>query len=329
MKKYKAAIIGCGRIGSEFDKKIQEKIALSHAGAYVLSARTELVAGCDPDGKKLKKFVRRWKIHSVYSDCRELLARHEIDIVSICTPPETHWPIVREVARFPVKAVYCEKPVSHDARSAHRMIELCRKRNILLMVNHQRRFDPFYRELKDKIAGGLLGEITKINCKYTRGIFNTGVHVLDLFVFLFGPVRWVHSGSVVDLFTKGDPTLDVEMRFRSGAEAFLQAYHDRDYLILEIEILGRKGRIRLSDKLEYDRAQKVSNLLNMKKLIEAKKPPLKNLYGPISLTHGVEHIVRCLENKDRPLSSGKQALHSLEVIEAVLRSSRAGTRVVV
>jgi len=328
MKKYKAAIIGCGRIGSEFDKKPVRKIAFSHAGAYSICPRTALVTACDLRRSKREEFKKKWGVDTVYSDYKKMLKNEGIDILSVCTPANTHSAIVRYAARFSLKAIYCEKPISDNLKDAERTVKLCKDKGILLMVNHQRRFSPFYRELKSKISSGHFGRIQHVNCYYTRGIYNTGIHIIDLFIFLFGRVQWVqayHSSNKSPF--KNDPNLDGVIMFKNGLQAAINACDDAHYLILEIDILAAKARIRLGTDIGYFKLLKGRNLLGKKELVRAKSSHFKSKYGMISLSHGVEHIIDCLEKKQKPLSPGSQAAYALEVIEKLCYSAKSMKRV--
>ncbi len=60
MKKYRTAIIGCGNIASLFDKELKKSMAFSHAGAYRLCPKTQLVAACDVNPQRLPGFAPPW-----------------------------------------------------------------------------------------------------------------------------------------------------------------------------------------------------------------------------------------------------------------------------
>ena len=316
MKIYKTAIIGCGRIGSEFGD-------FSHAGAYSIHPQTRLVAVCDMDPKKLVGAQKKWAVPSAYHDYRDMFKKEEIDIISICTPPSTHRKIFDYAARFPIKAVYCEKPISDKVTNGAKMVARSKKNKKPLIINHQRRFDPFYRELKTKIAGGEIGSIQQASCYYTRGIYNTGTHIIDLFCFLFGQPEWVFAVKSDNASPfKKDPNLDGMIKFKKGPVVNMKACDDSHHLILEIDIVGTKGRIRLGGEPEYFKIASIKNLLKKKQLIKIKKTIFKSRYGPPSLTHGVAHIVRCIEGKEKPVSSGSDALSALKVIEAMIASAK-------
>ena len=327
MRKYTSAVIGCGRIGSEFDEGPVTDKASSHAGAYFMNPRTELVCGCDPRPGKLDAFRGKWGT-SGYRDLKDMLKKEQIDILSVCTPPETHYGIVKDIASScPVKAIWCEKPIALDAREAAKMVDLCRKKNILLMINHQRRFSPFFRELKKRIDEGMMGRVQQVNCYYTRGIMNTGVHIVDLFSFLFGRAEWVEAVPSMNRSSfKDDPNLDVTTKYRKGPLVTMKACDDADYLIFEIDILGSKARLRIGDGIEYFKAKKGKNLLKKNVLVKQDKAPIKAVYEAVSLEEGARHIVACLDGKAKPVSSGSDGKDAVMLINAMHSSAKTGKR---
>jgi len=327
MKKYRAAIIGCGRIGSGFDKRPPKKTAFSHAGAYAIHPKTILVTASDSKKAKRDEFKRKWGLEAVYSDYKEMLKEEKIDILSICTTAESHLEIIKYASKFPLKAIYCEKPIADSVKAAERMVGLCRKNKIILTVNHQRRFGPFYRELKKKIGRGLIGKAQHVNCYYTRGIMNTGIHILDLFCFLFGRVGWVQAAYSLNKspFAE-DPNLDGVIKFKNGLSITISGCSDSHYLILEIDILTDKARIRFGNSFEYFKACPGRNLLGIKELVKVKNAPFQSTDTGVSLRYGVDHIINCLKKREKPLSSGEDATYALRVVEKMLDSAKNGKR---
>jgi len=139
---YRAGIIGTGFIGTKADD--------SHLNGYIDCPDTDLISLQDKGFKT-----------SNLEGC---------EIISVCTPHETHLEIIEQIIDLPnLKAIYLEKPISDNLTDADTIVRLCREKNILLIVNHQRQF---------------------INPKFTfsRGILHTGTHAFDLIRKLFGEV---------------------------------------------------------------------------------------------------------------------------------------------
>ena len=94
---YRAALIGCGRIGSEFAESpgLAEAGICTHAQAYASCEATRLVAVCDSAPAKLERCGERWNIAGRYRNVGCLLAEQRPEIVSVCTQDPTHYELVR------------------------------------------------------------------------------------------------------------------------------------------------------------------------------------------------------------------------------------------
>jgi predicted dehydrogenase len=60
------------------------------------------------------------------------------------------------------------------------MLEACKRNKALLVLNHQRRFDPNHRRLQQAIADGKLGDLLSAHVQWAAGrLGNVGTHVFD------------------------------------------------------------------------------------------------------------------------------------------------------
>jgi predicted dehydrogenase len=123
---FRAAVIGCGRIGSGFaDDPLLAGDVYSHAEAYVRSPATQLVAVCDRDPAAAAECARRWGLSASFIEVKEILKEASPEIVSICTPDETHFEISRAALEAPsVRAVLCEKPLAMSLAEGEELARL-------------------------------------------------------------------------------------------------------------------------------------------------------------------------------------------------------------
>ena len=77
-----------------------------------------------------------------------MLEQERLDIVSICTWPQTHLAIVRDVVHYPPKAIYCEKPLCMSLGEADEIVTLTKKAGIAVIVGHQRRYMDRWQKAK-------------------------------------------------------------------------------------------------------------------------------------------------------------------------------------
>jgi len=330
-RKYRAAIVGCGRIASDFDDdlKMQKNYGIStHAGAYADNSHVELVAAADISQEKLDKFGKRWGVSKLYRDYKELLAKENIDILSICTWNTTHLAILEEAVKAKVKAIFCEKPISNTLVNADKMVQIAHDRRIPVFINHRRRWDDLYIKLQEFIRQGGLGQIQQVSCYYNAGIANTGCHLFDVLRMLFGEAKavtaWRKDGAV-----QQDPNMDGYIIFENNVTVAIQSLDAKNYLVFEFDIYGSKGRLRVEYngfQLNYWRAVDSSRYAGFKELALEVSPIA--LSKPAMFKNAVKNIVDCLQDQAPPACSGEDGVKALEIISAFHLSASAGSKAI-
>ncbi|MBV9156750.1 MAG: Gfo/Idh/MocA family oxidoreductase [Acidobacteriaceae bacterium] len=325
---YRAGIIGCGRIGCAFDDDPRRGYVSTHAGAYTRTPGIELVALSDIDDARLKSYGDKFNVPGRYVDYRRMLETEKLDAVSVCTWDRAHLEIVRAAVEHRVKAIFCEKPIADSLESADEMVRLCAENDVLLMIDHQRRFHPFHQQLSKFLRDGGLGRIQQVTCYYTAGAANTGSHLFDLLRFYLGDVTWVQgrlSGNASP--NPSDPNIDGWIGFENGSVAAIQACDVKAYLIFEIDLLGTAGRFRIVSSgfdASYEEVRDSERFSGYKELAGAPMPV--SLQGPHEfMLFGVAHLVDCLRTGQRPISSGEDGRAALEVIRALQDSAQNGS----
>ncbi|MBN3039639.1 MAG: Gfo/Idh/MocA family oxidoreductase [Candidatus Omnitrophica bacterium] len=330
MKKIlKAGVIGCGRIGFAFDSDKKRKHIASHIGAYNIAKKVKLVAVCDLDKSKAESVCRKIKNLKVYTDVNKMLKEQQIDIVSICTPADTHYQLISSVAKFRPKAIFCEKPLATTVLEAAKSVVLCRKHNIILQIGHQRRFDRLHNQLANLIREKKLGEVQQANFYYTAGIINTGSHMFDLLCFFFGRPEWIRAFTSGALsYKKDDPNLDGIVKFSKGPLVTFQACDVKKYLVFELNCFLEKARLILKDSgssLEFYEA-KPSPFFSGYKELKKSTSPCNSRYKRDFMVNAVNHLVSCIKKKKQPVSSGQDGLLAVKLINAALASARNNGR---
>lgn len=328
--KYRAAIIGCGRIGFGFDSDPKRKYIATHAGAYNFVEETELVAVCDSDRKKLKKCVSKYNIPNGYTDVEDMIRHEKLDILSICTPEHTHYPILRKIVDSPLKAIFCEKPLAGNVRDAKEMAKLCKENKIILQVDHQRRFDPLHVKLKELIGKRKLGGVQQVNFYYTAGIRNTGSHMFDLLRFFFGEAEWIEAFFSKNVsYKENDPNLDGIIKFKNGNLVTFQACDVKKYLIFELNCFLDAGRFILKKSGFSVGCYKTIKSSCFSGYKELKKTKLffRTQYRRNFMVNAVRHLIWCIENKKQSISSGMDGLRVLQLIEGGIASADSNKRV--
>tara|TARA_B100001093_G_scaffold503959_1_gene559084 strand:+ start:790 stop:1776 length:987 start_codon:yes stop_codon:yes gene_type:complete len=247
--KYNVALVGCGNIAGGYDLTSQnQKFPLTHAAAFANHPEFNLLACCDPNKSKRNSFKAKWDFTYAVADIEQL---KNIDatfhVVCICSPTHLHALHLEEALFLNPKLLFCEKPVTSDLRSTRDLINRYAKKNIPLVVNYTRRWDPEVRSLRREFASLKWGKVFSVSGLYNKGILNNGSHMLDLIRFLLGDLILLSIGRAVYDFWKDDPSVPALLETKKGVPITLNIADAKYYSIFEIQFVTEFGVVRIED----------------------------------------------------------------------------------
>ena len=221
-------VIGCGGFGL---------FALQH---FVQVPGVELVGMAGTHRDAAKRAAARYNIPDI-EDVEALVARDDIDLVYISTPPFLYHPQAM-LALEASKHVICEKPLVLTVEQADAMIALAKARNVLIVANLMQRYNPLIDAVNRLIESKPLGEVLHgyfenyaadehLPAEHwfwdrakSGGIFiEHGVHFFDLFEGWLGPGRVVAAQQAVRPGT--DLQEQVQCTVRYDRDVLVNMYH--------------------------------------------------------------------------------------------------------
>lgn len=147
MNKVRICLIGGGRVARVHGTNLKDQIPSSEVVA-VVDAREDVAEALASD----------LKVSSVFTDYREALRWDRFDAAVVTTPTFTHQEITTALARAD-KHIFCEKPMAVDLAEADSMIDACEESGVKLQIGFMRRFDPEFRQAKEKVRKGEIGQL--------------------------------------------------------------------------------------------------------------------------------------------------------------------------
>ncbi len=139
-------------IDEYYAKKASGDFSKDDAYDYILGHKWAQSESEAPGGQKVSGGC------AAYNDFRELLARDDIDAVTIVVPD--HWHALIAIAAMKTgKDVYCEKPLSLTVHQGREMVKATRKYNRVFQTGAQFRSCPGVRRACELVRNGRLGEI--------------------------------------------------------------------------------------------------------------------------------------------------------------------------
>ncbi len=314
-------LLGAGRIGQV------------HADAIAVVPNATLVAVAEPLKENAERVSKQHEaeIRSI----EEIESSSDIDAVIICTPTDTHADLIEKFVGAG-KAVFCEKPIDLDSQRVQKCLEFVKQNQGILMVGFQRRFDPDFLALKERISEGAIGDVEMITLtsrdpapppmayiKRSGGIFrDMTIHDLDV-------ARWlleeeVHSvqasASVLvnkEIGEAGDfDSVNLILTTATGKQCTINNSRRATYgYDQRIEVHGSKG-VASAGNHHVSRVT-VANGDGYT------QPPLQDFFMTrytAAYEAEIAEFIDALNSKRMPSVTGQDGLRALELADAALES---------
>ena len=243
------ALFGAGRIG---------KI---HAGNLVRQPGVRLKYVVDVNADAAGELARKYGASAANAD--QVFGDPGVKAVAIGSSTDTHAELIRRAAAAK-KAIFCEKPVDLSLSRARECRAAVLEAGVPCLIGFQRRYDPTFAALKERLAAGEIGEpemlvVTSRDpgappveyIKVSGGIFK------DMLIHDFDIFRWVLADEAATVYATGscltDPAVAsagdidstaVAIRTKKGRLALINTSRRAAYgYDQRFEVLGSKGML--------------------------------------------------------------------------------------
>ncbi len=334
-KKIKVAIIVMGRMG------------ITHYSIINSHPDVKITSIVDPSALINTMFGKYINGVKVYKNNNSLLKNEELDAALVCTPPNLHFQIIKELAEKNIH-VFCEKPFTTNKSEAQQLTSLYKSKGLVNQVGYVNRFNDIFSSLQKMIKEGLIGDIIRFKSemfsntitkpdkgKGWRGspesgggaIFEMASHAIDLVNFLVGKPDKVTGSSLNHIYSKNvEDAVSATFLYKTGASGTIYInWSDESYRkpTNKIEIFGTKGKV-LADQhslkiflKEENKARKLRKGWNKLYITDLFKPVPFYVRGN-EFTRQLYHFVDTINDRNiQTVCSFKDGLNTLEVIDAI------------
>ena len=319
---FRAAVIGCGRIGSTIDdeqvNRPQFRYPWAHEPAVIEAQGIELIAGSDVHPEQLDDFRSRWGVSALYTDYLEMIKQEQPDLVCVTTKTVERSEVVIKSAEAGVKAIYATKPMCRSLAEADEMIEACQKNNTILAIACHKNWSPWFQVCLRTIREGQIGSFMSMVCNYSWNLANGHSHTLSLFrQFADSPAKWVFGRMNSDEAAKTDKDLSGNgmIYYENGIQGFLNSGG-----WLNIDFIGKDGWI--SARNEHADFEFWSRHPSTREPIRRQFPNPKRPKS--SQQAAIEGLVENLREGTTPLCPGEYGREALEIAIGLRESHRRG-----
>ncbi len=329
-KRYGVGIIGAGWVSGEHIKAYIQNPHTTVMGIYSrnpVTAQNKLTE-LNVDGK-------------VYSSLDEMINDPDIDILSVCSPPDVHCSQVVQAARAG-KHLVIEKPLAMNFEDVKLMEKEILKAGVTSIVSFVLRWNPMFETTKNLLQDDTIGKVMYMECDYWHWIgphykqyewaktksaggdslLSAGCHAVDALRWFGGEVKEVFGYSASGLEGSDyefDPNLVAVLQFESGAIGKVSSMLEcKTPYIFNLQILGQKGTI-LNNKVYSHKYPGQSGYLEY--------PTILPDSGDVThhpFVNEIDHFIDCLINGTQPITNITDAAKTMEVCFAVNQSVATG-----
>ncbi len=318
-------LLGAGRIGTLHGRNIA-----SHPKARLAAIADAVAAPAEALGRELNVPVR---------SVEQILADPAIQALVICSSTDTHAELIEAGAQAG-KAIFCEKPVDLSSERIRSCLGVVERAGTPLMIGFNRRFDPHFGALQQRLAAGEIGTVELVTIlsrdpapppiayiARSGGLFrDMMIHDFDMARFLLGeePVE-VHAvgSSLVDpaIGQAGDvDTAAVLLKTASGKICQISNSRRATYgYDQRVEVHGSKGMLRAHNLTEH--------AVEMATADGFSSAPVLNFflerYTP-AYRRELDHFLSSVEAGKAPSPNGQDGLRAQMLADAATESAASG-----
>ncbi|MCD6133709.1 MAG: Gfo/Idh/MocA family oxidoreductase [Deltaproteobacteria bacterium] len=311
----KVAVVGAGYWGENLVRVFYELGAL------------EMI--CDIDKNRINQLRRVYPSVFFTSRFDDVLSS-SVEGVVISTPASTHHELVKK-ALLCEKDVFVEKPLSLSKAEAEELVSISDEKKAILMVGNILHYHPAYVRLKEIVEDGAIGDILYI---YTRRLNLGRVEKERNVLWGLAP----HDVSLIlDILKEKPERLDsfihegtdmldsawISMDFPSNRKAQIFVSWLYPFKEQKFVVVGEKMMALFDDCADWNEKLKIYGY-SMKKnerISLQKKALFKvDIKQKEPLKEECKQFIRCVQNRERPETDGKNMIDVVSIIEKCAKS---------
>jgi myo-inositol 2-dehydrogenase/D-chiro-inositol 1-dehydrogenase len=324
------ALFGAGRAG------------MIHLNNLAHNSRVNLVYVVEADDERSKKVKASLGQDNIkFVNCSEtdtVLADPRVHAVVITTPTQTHYPLVIESLQKG-KAVFCEKPIANQMTEIKKCYDLAQELGLPLHCAFNRRFDPSFVNVRERVARGELGKVHMIkSCsrdsplpsidylRTSNGIFHDcAVHDIDLVCWILNeyPTKvfasaTAHMKQIAEI--DDHDTVAIQLTFPSGGMSLIDLSRFAIYgYDQRLEVFGPAGMLQCGN-------QNALGVQSYKATAVSEAPIWYSFASRYEEAYKreLEHFINVIEGIEKLTVSSIETLSVCKVASACEESARTG-----
>jgi predicted dehydrogenase len=330
-KQIKVGVVGCGYWGPNLVRNFR---SLPNCNLQMM---------CDTSEKRLSHLKSLYPEIQTATDYGHMLNGINLDAVVIATAVKSHYPLAK-ASLLAGKHTFIEKPMAGSSEHCEELVEIAKKKGVVLMAGHTFLYSPVVRKIKEIIDKGDIGEIRYISARRLNlGLFQKDINVawdlaphdISIILSIMGelPVAVNCRGSAH--ITPGvEDVTTMCLTFKNQRTAIIHSSWLDPRKVREMTIVGSKRMI------VYDDVAPLEKLRIFDARVE--RPPHYDTFGEFQYAYHYgdiyvpyikqeeplktecQHFLDCIRQSATPLTCGNRGLELVRILEASSESLRCG-----
>jgi predicted dehydrogenase len=321
MQRVKTAIVGLGYWGPNLVRNFSAESAC------------ELVWGCDKSEERLNWLKSHYPAVRATANFDDILNDPSIDLVLIATPTTTHAALASKALEAG-KHVFVEKPLTPTSTEAKTLVSLAEAKGKLLFVDHTFLFAPAVEKMIEMAEQKKLGDLlyfdsVRINLgliqQDTTVLWDLAIHDLSILAGIKDLAKVVSVAAIGSShFGKQTENAHIHLLFDDGFNAHIHVSWLSPVKVRRTTLAGTSAmlvyddtepseKLRLYDSGVVHDATRPDPMLPTYRVGDILIPALDRKE---TLAREAEHVLACVQGKEKPRSPGAQGLQMLTILEA-------------
>jgi predicted dehydrogenase len=330
-KTIKVGVVGCGYWGPNLIRNFR---SLSDCSLKMM---------CDVSESRLAHLKSLYPEVEGETNYNNMLNGVGLDAVIIATSVKSHYPMAK-ASLLSGKHTFIEKPMAASSQECEELIDIAKKKGLVLMVGHTFLYSPAVKKIKEIVQSGDIGEIRYICARRLNlGLFQKDINVAwDLAPHDISIILHIMEKDAVTINCQGSAhiTPGVEdvttmwLNFPGDRSAIIQSSWLDPRKIREMTIVGSKKMI------VYDDVSQLEKIRVFDARVE--RPPHYDTfaefhyayhYGDVYVPYikqeeplktECQHFLDCINQGTTPLTDGCRGRELVRILEASSKSLKRG-----
>ena len=291
------------------------------------------VVACDIRENRLQVIKDKFPATELTKDCNQLI-EGDTDIIVISTPVDTHFNIAKKSLEAG-KHIWVEKPFTSTSKEAEELIEIAERKNLQIFVDHTFIYNGAVRKLKELIEKDVLGNIIYFDSeRINLGLFQRDVNVvwdlaphdLSIMAYLLSEHNFkALAANGIANFNGKENLAHICIYFEDNCFAHFHVNWVSPVKIRRIIVGGDKKmlvyddmenfeKIKVYDSgVEFKSAESIHEALVQYRIGDMFSPKVKQTEA---LALGAQEFISAIKENRSPLTSGKDGLEVVKLLEA-------------